>query len=106
MGNDLVKILRVKASTDATKLAGSIYAACMEDKKVVLRVIGAGSLNQATKAVIISNKYFCQKGLTPCVKPSFHNVSDNVTAIELVVFLQNFYESTDIAVKEANRLKE
>ena len=90
MEDDSIKILRVKASTDATKLAGSIYAAFMNDNKVVLRVIGAGSLNQAVKAVIISSKYFCQKGLTPCIKPSFNNASDSITAIELVVFFQSF----------------
>ena len=81
------KILRCKSSTDANKLAGSIHSTYQEnpDTTIFIRVIGAGSLNQAIKAVIISNKFFVKKGLVVDVRPSFQDVSDDMTAIELKI---------------------
>ena len=86
------RILRCKASTDANKLAGSIYSAYVNapEDALLLRVIGAGSLNQAIKAVIISNKFFIKKGLVVDVHPSFQEVAGNsITAIELRIIFRN-----------------
>lgn len=86
------KILRCKSSTDANKLAGSIYSTYQEDNTatIIIRVIGAGSLNQAVKATIISNKFFAKKGIVVDLRPSFQDASENMTAIELrVIFHKN-----------------
>ena len=86
------KVLRCKTSTDANKLAGSIYSTFQEnaDAQIVIRVIGAGALNQAVKAAIISNKFFAKKGLVVDLRPSFQDAAENMTAIELrVVFSKN-----------------
>lgn len=86
------KVLRCKSSTDANKLAGSIRSTYQDNPAldIVIRVIGAGSLNQAIKAVIISNKFFAKKGIVVGVKPSFQDAADNMTAIELkIVFSKN-----------------
>lgn len=82
------RVLRCKASTDANKLAGSIYSSYQEDPNapISLRVIGAGSLNQAVKAAIISNKFFAKKGIVVDLRPSFQDASENMTAIELKIF--------------------
>ena len=85
------KILKCRTSTDANKLAGSIYLAYQEnpDAKITLRVIGAGSVNQAVKATIIANKYFAKKGMSLGLKPSFQDGESNMTIIELrVLFLK------------------
>lgn len=83
-------VLRCKTSTDANKLAGSIYSAHAkeQDKDIIIRVIGAGSLNQAIKALIISNRYFIRKGLVADVHPMFLDIDGEVTAIELRVVLR------------------
>lgn len=89
--NKSQRMLKCKSSTDANKLAGSIYSAYKNapDEEIVLRVIGAGSLNQAVKAVIISNKYFVKKGLVVDLHPSFQEIPDNnVTSIELRVIFR------------------
>lgn len=88
--NSNVKILRCKSSTDANKLAGSIHSTYQEcpDASIVIRVIGAGSLNQAVKAAIISNKFFAKKGIVVLLQPSFQDTADDMTAIELKVLLQ------------------
>ena len=89
--NKDTRILRCKASTDANKLAGSIYSTYQEDHTtpIVIRVIGAGALNQAVKASIICNKFFAKKGAVVDLRPSFQDV-DNMTAIELrIIFNKN-----------------
>ena len=83
------KVLKCKASTDANKLAGSIYLAYQKnpEAKITIRVIGAGSVNQAVKATIIANKYFARKGISLALKPSFQDGEDNMTIIEMRVLL-------------------
>lgn len=86
------KVLRCKSSTDANKLAGSIHSTYQEDPtaQIVIRVIGAGSLNQAVKASIICNKFFAKKGIVVDLRPSFQDASENMTAIELkILFNKN-----------------
>lgn len=85
------KVLRCSSATDSNKLASSIHATHQDDAKVpiVLRVIGAGALNQAIKASIICNKFFAKKGTVIVLQPSFQDM-DGMTAIELkVLFMQN-----------------
>ena len=86
------KLLRVKSDTDSNKLAGSIKATYLEnpEQKVRLRVIGAGALNQAIKAVIVSNREFSKKGLFATVIPFFKDLpgkdsSTQISAIELLL---------------------
>lgn len=83
------KLLKCKSSTDSSKLAGSIFSTYQEnnDVRIIIRVIGAGALNQATKAVIISNKFFSKKGLSVALKPSFSDCDGDMTAIELRVII-------------------
>lgn len=83
------KVIRCKSSTDAQKLAGSIYASYQNDPKgtITLKVVGAGSLNQAVKAAIISNKYFVKKGMYVVLQPSFQDTEDKITSIDLKVLL-------------------
>lgn len=83
-------VLKCGSSTDATKLAGSLYSAYRDDLKQAfyIRVIGAGALNQAVKAAIISNKFFSKNGIVVGLQPSFQTSEDGVTVIELkVLFL-------------------
>lgn len=85
------KVLRCKSSTDANKLAGSIYSTYQEDSsaQISIRVIGAGSLNQAIKAAIISNKFFAKKGVVIDLRPSFCDVMSDMTAINLAVIFSH-----------------
>lgn len=84
-----INVLRCKSSTDSSKLAGSIYSIYKTepDSRIIIRVIGAGSLNQAAKAVIISNRYFAKKGLVVGMQPSFKDTEEGVTAMELKIIL-------------------
>jgi stage V sporulation protein S len=81
------KLFKVASSTDATQLAGSIQAVFDSNNltEMTLRTIGAGSLNQAIKAVIISSRHFAKKGLSIVVLPCFNDVQTDLTAVELRV---------------------
>ena len=87
--NDNQKELRCKSSTDANKLAGSIHSVYQKDPltQISIRVMGAGTLNQAVKAIILSNKFFAKKGLTVCLQPYFQSASEDMTAIVLKIRL-------------------
>ena len=81
------KELRCKASTDANKLAYSIFSAYQDNSETTIRirVVGAGALNQAMKGIIISNKYLIKKGVIADVRPSFFDTPEGVTAIDLKI---------------------
>lgn len=84
------RVLRCKSSTDANKLAGSIHSIYQNNSStpIIIRVIGAGALNQATKAAIISNKFFAKKGLVVALQPSFQDAEENMTVIELKILIE------------------
>lgn len=89
--NVVQRVLRCKSSTDASKLAGSISCIHKDtpEVEIILRVVGAGALNQATKAAIMVNKYVAQKGEYVVFKPYFVKAEADRTAIELkVIFMR------------------
>lgn len=82
-------VLRVGASSSAPSLAAAISHAVYDGKKVVLRAIGAGAVNQAVKAVAIAQGFVGQRGLTLLMRPGFTTVKMNdgdVSAIIMKVF--------------------
>jgi stage V sporulation protein SpoVS len=89
------RLLKVSSSTDSNKLAGSIISAYNggTNVKVTLRAIGAGALNQATKAIIICKGELAKKGVKPLVNFSFKDLDDfrtagaKITALEMTLEL-------------------
>lgn len=82
-------VLRVSASSSPQSLASAISHGIYDGKKVVLRAIGAGAVNQAVKAVAIAQGYVGQRGLSLVMRPGFTNVNmpdGVVSAIILRVF--------------------
>jgi stage V sporulation protein S len=83
-------ILRVSGSSPAAPLASALSHAVYDGKKVVLRAIGAGAVNQAVKAVAIAQTYVGQRGLVLSVRPGFQTVpmpERDVSAIILKVIV-------------------
>lgn len=73
-------VLKVAASADVQKLANAITSAYRKDpeKPIILRAIGAGAVNQATKAAIVSGSTFSRFGLTVYLVPSFKSFDEKV----------------------------
>lgn len=67
------KILKSAAATDVQKLANSIVTSYQKNPKVpiIIRSIGAGAVNQAVKAAIVSSQFFSRAGFTVSLVPSF-----------------------------------
>ena len=68
-------ILRVKSSSSASSLASAISHAVYDGKKVTLRAIGAGAVNQAVKAIAIAQSFVGPRALTLYCKPGFTTVT-------------------------------
>ena len=85
-------LLRVAGSTNVSSLAAAISNGIYDSKKVVLRAIGAGPVNQAVKAIAIAQQYVGARGLTLACRPGFATVEvpDGTTsAIVIRVFVSS-----------------
>ena len=78
------EILRVSGNSPAEKLAAAISHHVYDGKRIALRAIGAGAVNQAMKAVAIARGYVAPRGIDLSVVPGFVDVEmpdRNVTAM-------------------------
>lgn len=81
--------LRVAARTPTAELASAISHAVYDGKRVVLRAIGAGAVNQAVKALVVAQGYVAQRGLVLANRPGFITVpmdGEERTAVTFHVF--------------------
>lgn len=78
-----MEILKCSSTTIVQKLASCIYSKVYsEQKEVALRVVGAGALSQAVKAVIVANGLLSPKGMRVLINPNFSDL-DGITAIDM-----------------------
>jgi len=100
-----VKTLKVAASSKATALAGAIAWAIRQHEDVELVAIGAGAVNQSTKAVAIARTYLALEGLDLFMVPSFATVAtpneDERTALRLSVFSRALEKPASAALSAA-----
>ena len=86
------RLLRVKNSSHANSLASALAHASSAEQVPVLRAIGAGSVNQAVKAMAIAQTFVAERGLVLSFRPGFATVTvpdgDSVTAIVMRVLTQ------------------
>jgi stage V sporulation protein S len=82
-------VLRVKNSSHPASVASALSHALYDNRKVSLRAIGAGSVNQAIKACAIARGYCAQRGFDILVKPGFTMVKmpdgEELSAIVLTI---------------------
>jgi len=82
-------VLRVKGSSNANSLASAISHAVYDGKKVTLRAVGAGAVNQAVKAIAIASGFCAQRGVALSFRPGFTTIEmpgkGEITAITLRV---------------------
>jgi stage V sporulation protein S len=67
-------IIKVAAASRSTAVAGAIAGVMRENEQVDVQAIGAGAVNQATKAVIIARGYLELDGIDIVCVPSFVEV--------------------------------
>lgn len=64
-------VFRVKSTTDIKKLGGAIFTNIKNCEEIELSCLGAGSLNQAIKSVIIAKSFAAPVGINLVLDPSF-----------------------------------
>lgn len=83
-----MEILKVSSKSNPSKVAGAIANIFRENGNVELQTIGAGSLNQAVKAVAIARGFLAPTGINIGIVPAFNDVlinGEEKTAIRLLI---------------------
>ena len=83
-----MEILKVSSKSNPSKVAGAIANIFRENNKVEIQTIGAGSLNQAIKAIAIARGFVAPTGKNLVCIPAFTDIvidGDERTAIKLIV---------------------
>ena len=55
---------------------------------MIITAIGAGSINQAIKAIAIARKHIEEEAIDLICKPEFTEVNDGTTAIRILVLVE------------------
>jgi len=80
--------LKVSTKSNPAKVAGAIAGVVREEGKAEIQTIGAGSLNQAVKAIAIARGYVAPGGIDLIIIPGFQDIKidgEERTAIRLIV---------------------
>ena len=80
--------LKVSVKSNPAKVAGAIAGVIREEGKVEIQTIGAGSLNQAVKALAISRGFVAPSGINLIMIPGFQDIEidgEERTAMKLIV---------------------
>ncbi|MBO4245117.1 MAG: stage V sporulation protein S [Bacilli bacterium] len=83
-----MEILKVSSKSNPSKVAGAIANIYREEKIVEIQTVGAGSLNQAIKAIAIARGFIATSGDNLVVIPAFSDVlinGEEKTAIRLII---------------------
>lgn len=88
-----MQTLRVASHSNTTSVAGAIAWSVRDNGYAEIEAIGAGAVNQATKAVAVARGYLALEGVDIILIPAFTTVAigdEERTALKLVVEPRNF----------------
>ena len=83
-----MEVIKVSAHSRATAVAGAIAGVVREHGRAEVQAVGAGAVNQATKAVAIARSYLALDGIDVICIPAFADVviaDEERTAIRLII---------------------
>jgi stage V sporulation protein S len=79
-------ILRVSAGSNPQAVASAIAHSIYETRGCKLRAVGAGAVNQATKAIAIARGYTAPRGLDLVCIPGFSTIDSHDGQISAIVY--------------------
>jgi stage V sporulation protein S len=85
-------VLRVSAGSNPQAVASAIAHSIYETRTCKIRAVGAGAVNQATKAIAIARGYTAPRGLDIAYIPGFTTIKSHdgdISAIVLTVIVIN-----------------
>lgn len=83
-----MEVLKVSSKSKPNSVAGALANAFREKQSVEIQAVGAGSLNQAIKAIAIARGYVAPTGKDLICVPAFSDIvidGEERTAIKLIV---------------------
>ena len=80
------QILRVSAGSNPQAVASAIAHSIYETRGCKLRAVGAGAVNQATKAIAIARGYTAPRGLDLICVPGFSTIDSHDGQISAIVW--------------------
>ena len=83
-----MEVLKVSSKSKPNSVAGALVNAFREKQTVEIQAVGAGSLNQAIKAIAIARGYVAPTGKDLICIPAFSDImidGEERTAIKLIV---------------------
>ena len=84
----MMEVLKVSSKSKPNSVAGALANAFREKQTVEIQAVGAGSLNQAIKAIAIARGYVAPTGKDLICVPAFSDIvidGEERTAIKLIV---------------------
>jgi len=87
-GDKTMEVLKVSSKSKPNSVAGALANAFREKQTVEIQAVGAGSLNQAVKAIAIARGYVAPTGKDLICIPAFSDImidGEERTAIKLIV---------------------
>jgi len=79
--------LRVGAGSSPQAVAAAIAHAIYETRKVTLRAVGAGAVNQAVKSIAIARGFTAPRGYDLSCRPGFASIESRDGTISAIVFM-------------------
>lgn len=67
-------VVKVSSRSNPNLVAGAVAALLRESGRAEVLVVGAGALNQAIKAVVVTRGYLADEGMDVCCQPAFAEV--------------------------------
>ncbi len=86
-----METLKVSSKSNPNKVAGAIVGSLKNNEKVEIQAIGAGAINQASKALAIARRFLEQEKLDLYAVPAFIEITignETRTGIAFRVFLK------------------
>ena len=80
-------LVKVGASSSSKDVAAVIANYLYEGKRVRVRAIGAGAVNQSVKACAIARGYAAQRSIDLVIRPGFETVTGNDGDASSIVLL-------------------
>ena len=83
-----MELLKVSAKSSPNMVAGAIAGITRENKEVELQAIGAGSVNQAIKAIAVARAFLEEDAINIACIPSFTEIAvgeESRTAIKFTI---------------------
>jgi stage V sporulation protein S len=83
-----MEVLKVSSKSKPNSVAGALANAFREKQSIEIQAVGAGSLNQAIKAIAIARGYVAPTGKDLICVPAFSDIvidGEERTAIKLIV---------------------